>query len=71
MRFNCRDRGDGIIEDVFDSERYKEIDCAYLPPAATNSAISRLTIQINIDGVKVSNSSKSSLYPLMISFNEV
>ena len=64
---------EGKMLDISDSERYKEIEKIHMSSVRSGdtSPIPFLTIQPNLEGVDISKTSKSSLYPLMIAVNEI
>ena len=71
LQYIAKDRYAGVLTDVLDSKRYGEVGEMPFPSFTEGSSIRRITIQLNIDGLEVSKSSNSSLYPVMIIVNEL
>ncbi|KAL5263690.1 hypothetical protein ACHWQZ_G008907 [Mnemiopsis leidyi] len=71
LQYIAKDQSAGVLTDVLDSKRYEELECIPYPSFTEGSCIRRVTLQINIDGLEVSKSSNSSLYPVMIVINEL
>ena len=72
LRFSCS-TGNENMGDITDSKRYAEIRTLHKHRhgVCERNIIPFLTVCINVDGVEIFNSSSKSMYPVMITFNEV
>ena len=59
-----------VVTDIHNSEHYRKI-IETCDVSEVSNKLPLLTLNINIDGVEISKSSKSSLYPLQVSINEI
>lgn len=75
LRWNARPPSFGNMTDFCDSKRYGEIKQLHKERHGLRhqieNLISFITVFINVDGVEVFNSATKSLYPVMITINEM